>query len=288
VTTDAGEPDAIDESTEPEARDDDADGPDDSPADGGGEPAAPVTKKQGDMGERKHLPVWQESILLLGIALVLAIVIKTFFVQAFYIPSESMEPGLIKNDRILVQKVSYWFGGDPSRGDVVVFEDPGGWLTGEEPAPTGLANVLSKIGLYPTGGHLVKRVIGIEGDVITCCDDQGRILVNGEPIDESSYIAKKHGECAAEQTHNGQGCEWSVGPIPDGKLFVMGDNRAGSADSRYHMCRPDAGQCSESPWVDTDLVVGKVFSLVWPRDRWKWISNPGVFDDVPDDPPADD
>ena len=78
--------------------------------------------------KKKHLPLWQETILLLGIALVLAIVIKALFVQAFYIPSESMEPGLVKNDRILVQKVSYWFGGTPQRGDVVVFKDPGGWL----------------------------------------------------------------------------------------------------------------------------------------------------------------
>jgi signal peptidase I len=284
VTTDAGEPDAIDESTEAGARDDNADGPDDSRADDGDEAAAPVTKKRGDGGERKHLPVWQESILLLGIALVLAIVIKTFFVQAFYIPSESMEPGLIRNDRILVQKVSYWFGGDPSRGDVIVFEDPGGWLTGEEPKPTGVANVLSKVGLYPTGGHLVKRVVGIEGDVITCCDDKGRILVNGEPIDEP-YLAKRHGKCAA--TFEG-GCDWSTGVIPKGKLFVLGDNRQSSADSRAHMCGPGVETCTESPWVDTDLVVGKVFSLVWPQDRWDWISNPGVFDDVPDDPPSED
>ena len=84
--------------------------------------------------EQKHLPVWQETILLLGIALVLAIVIKALFVQAFYIPSESMEPGLVKNDRILVQKVSYWFGGSPQRGDVVVFKDPGGWLGPAESA----------------------------------------------------------------------------------------------------------------------------------------------------------
>uniref|UniRef100_UPI0009E0A27C signal peptidase I n=1 Tax=Nocardioides sp. URHA0020 TaxID=1380392 RepID=UPI0009E0A27C len=120
---------------------------------------------------RKHLPVWQETILLLGIALVLAVVIKALFVQAFYIPSESMEPGLIKNDRILVEKPSYWFDG-PERGDVVVFKDPGGWLQGEESAgPSGpVAKVLSKVGLYPSGGHLVKRVIGVEGDVITCCD----------------------------------------------------------------------------------------------------------------------
>ena len=77
---------------------------------------------------KKHLPLWQETILLLGVALVLALIVKSFFVQAFYIPSESMEPGLIRNDRILVQKVSYWGGGEPQRGDVVVFKDPGGWL----------------------------------------------------------------------------------------------------------------------------------------------------------------
>ncbi len=252
----------------------------------GDRPAAPVTKKRSHAGERKHLPVWQESVLLLGIALVLAIVIKTFFVQAFYIPSESMEPGLIRNDRILVQKVSYWFGGDPARGDVIVFEDPGGWLTGTEPAPTGLANVLSKIGLYPTGGHLVKRVIGIEGDVIECCDDEGRILVNGEPVDESSYIAERK-TCAGAGT--GFGCDWTTPTVvPEGKLFVLGDNRGASADSRAHMCQESVENCTKSPWVDTDLVVGKVFALVWPQDRWDWITNPGVFDDVPDGPPAED
>ncbi len=278
MTTDApGDPEAIDGSPE-------ADAPDDA-IDDAEETAAPVKPRRGEGGERKHLPVWQESILLLGIALVLAVVIKTFFVQAFYIPSESMEPGLIRNDRILVQKISYWFGGDPSRGDVVVFEDPGGWLTGEEPKPTGLANLLSKVGLYPTGGHLVKRVIGTEGDVIECCDDEGRILVNGEPVDESSYVAERK-TCAGAGT--GFGCDWSVGPVPDGKLFVLGDNRGASADSRAHMCQPGLEDCTQSPWVDTDLVVGKVFSLVWPQDRWDWISNPGVFDDVPDDAPADD
>lgn len=80
-------------------------------------------------GARKQLPLWQESFLLLAIALILAVVIKAFFVQAFYIPSESMEPGLVKNDRILVQKVSYWGGGTPQRGDVVVFKDPGAGST---------------------------------------------------------------------------------------------------------------------------------------------------------------
>ena len=131
--------------------------------------------------QEKQLPLWQETILLLGVALVLAIVIKALFVQAFYIPSESMEPGLVKNDRILVQKVSYWFGGTPERGDVVVFKDPGGWLTAPRTSarPTRSRQLMAKIGLYPSGGHLVKRVIGVAGDTIKCCDEQGRIMVNG-------------------------------------------------------------------------------------------------------------
>ena len=132
----------------------------------------------------------RETVLLLAFAIILALVVKTFFVQSFYIPSESMEPGLIVNDRILVQKPSYWGSGCPQRGDVIVFDDPGGWLNGlEEGQPMSLlARGLAKIGLYPTGGHLVKRVIGVAGDTIQCCDDQGRIMVNGQPIDEDDFI----------------------------------------------------------------------------------------------------
>ncbi len=140
-------------------------------------PAEPEAAAERTPRKRRHLPIWQETILLVGTALVLAIVIKALFVQAFYIPSESMEPGLVTNDRILVQKVSYWFGDSPDRGDVVVFKDPGGWLSPtEEVGPANpLTKVMAKIGLYPSGGHLVKRVIGVAGDTITCCDDQGRL-----------------------------------------------------------------------------------------------------------------
>jgi signal peptidase I len=244
---------------------------------------------------RKHLPVWQESILLLAVALGLAVLIKALFVQAFYIPSESMEPGLVKNDRILVQKVSYWFGGSPQRGDVVVFRDPGEWLgAADTQGPTGLADVLSKIGLYPTGGHLVKRVIGTEGDVVVCCDAEGRIEVNGEAIDES-YLGPDPGSCNAPVddfiTERGSAlarpCSWTIGPIPVGKLLVLGDNRGHSADSRAHLCSADEDPCTQSPWVDTDLVVGKVFTLIWPQDRWRWISRPEVFEDVPGKPSAE-
>ncbi|QSR27329.1 signal peptidase I [Nocardioides aromaticivorans] len=241
------------------------------------------------------MPVWQESILLLAVALGLAVLIKALFVQAFYIPSESMEPGLVKNDRILVQKVSYWFGGNPSRGDVVVFEDPGSWLaTADSQGPTGFANLLSKVGLYPTGGHLVKRVIGTEGDVIVCCDEQGRIEVNGKAIDEEDYVRHDSRGCdgyiewvVEPDSSKVRPCSWTIGPVPKGKLFVMGDNREHSADSRAHLCSPDEDPCTQSPWVDRDLVVGKVFTLIWPRDRWRWISRPEVFDDVPGSPSDD-
>ena len=127
--------------------------------------------EEGEDKPEKPGRVLKETILLLGFAILLALVVKTFFVQSFYIPSESMQPGLEVNDRILVQKPSYWFG-EPQRGDMIVFDDPGGWLNGVQDAQpmSLLARALAKIGLYPTGGHLVKRVIGVEGDVIECCD----------------------------------------------------------------------------------------------------------------------
>lgn len=247
---------------------------------------------------RRRLAVWQETVLLLVVALLIAVGVKSFLLQAFYIPSASMEPGLqggpgvAQNDRVLVEKPSYWFGGSPHEGDVIVFADPGGWLTAEgNEAPTGIAGLLAKVGLYPTGGHLVKRVIGTAGDVIHCCNGSGEIEINGKPIDESGFLNHDPGpgECdavlptsaTAAGSKQAAPCDWTLGPVPAGRLFVMGDNRSDSLDSRSHLCATNATACSTSPWVPEDLVVGRVFALAWPQSRWTWIGRPAAFDALP-------
>jgi signal peptidase I len=217
---------------------------------------------------RKSMPLWQETILLLGLALILALVIKSLFVQAFYIPSPSMEPLFIKNDRILVQKVSYWGGATPSRGDIIVFKDPGGWLNeADTTTPQGpVTKVMEKVGLYPTGGHLVKRVIGIGGDRVVCCDAKGRITVNGQALNEKAYLPK--GTAASQLKFDRT--------VPKHHLWMMGDNRSFSFDSRGHMGDPGGG------FVPEDLVVGKVFTLIWPWQRAEFIHRPGTFEDIPE------
>lgn len=226
----------------------------------------------------RRFPVWQESLLLLALAIVLALVVKTFVVQAFYIPSGSMQPGLEINDRILVQKISYLGSGEPERGDIVVFEDPGDWLDpAEATGPTNLVtDVMSRIGLYPSGGHLVKRVIGVAGDTIECCDEEGRLLVNGESLDSSGFTLNR-GRCDGPMLPS---CHWTAGPVPYGTVFVMGDHRDNSADSSYHLrCgeREDDGCADSDAYVSLDLVVGKVFARVWPADRFRIIKRPDAF-----------
>lgn len=211
----------------------------------------------------KQLPIWQEMLLLLGIALVLAIVIKAFFMQAFYIPSGSMNDTLVLNDRILVQKVSYW-SGHPRRGDIVVFSDPGGWLNESEvrAATNPVTKGLELFGLYPTGGHLVKRVIGTGGDTVMCCDDEGRMTVNGVSLNEKSYLA------AGEKPSL---IDFEV-KVPEGFIWVQGDNRSNSADSRVHLGDPGGGFIAE------EKVVGRVFMVVWPWDHAKMTERPATFD----------
>jgi signal peptidase I len=233
---------------------------------------AAVTAKK-----RRNLPVWAETILLLVLALLVSAIVKTFFVQMFFVPSGSMRPLFVEDDRILVQKISYW-NGDVQRGDVVVFDDPGGrWLGSEGvPALSPAQKVLSEVGLYPTGGHLVKRVIGVAGDVIHCCDDQGRIEVNGVALDEKGYAREDGAACYGPM----RSCRWTTTRVPAGTTFVMGDNRNHSADSSFHIC--DGQGCTPGDeFVPVDLVVGKVFVLMWPFGHFSWLHRPDTFAAVP-------
>ncbi len=218
---------------------------------------------------------------LLVTTVLLALLVKTFLLQAFYVPSTSMEPGLGVGDRIVVEKATTWVG-TPDRGDVVVFEDPGGWLDDQgEPDRNVLTSALGAIGVDPGGGYLVKRVVGVEGDVIECCDAEGRLTVNGgDPLEEAAYVDTAGLACLGPMTG---GCDWRAGPVPEGEVFVMGDDRDASGDSTTHLCTDLETDCNDDPFVDEDLVVGTVVATVWPADRFGLQGrSPSSFDVVPD------
>jgi signal peptidase I len=217
----------------------------------------------GHRAERKRLNWWQETIVLLGLALLTSIVVKAFLMQMFFVPSASMRPQLVEQDRILVEKISTW-DGQVDRGDVVVFADPGGWL-GATPEPTGFQEFLSLVGLYPEGGHLVKRVIAVGGDRVVCCEKQGRLTVNGVPLDEGDYL--RNGVKPSLKQFDVK--------VPEDAIWVMGDNRSNSQDSRFHMGEPGGGT------VPLDNVVGKVWAIVWPTDRLEVLQTPPTFAAVP-------
>jgi signal peptidase I len=222
------------------------------------------TAGKGGRSRRERLPVWAETILLLVLALVVSALVKTFLVQMFFVPSGSMRPLFVDDDRILVQKISYWGGGHVERGDVVVFDDPDGKWLGPESAQrlSPVQKALSEIGLYPTGGHLVKRVIGIGGDRVACCDKQGRVTVNGTPLNEKAYLPK--GTKPSERQFDVK--------FPQGRLWVMGDNRGDSEDSRFHQDLPGHGTVPEKD------VVGKVWAIVWPFGRAHIVHEPKTFE----------
>ncbi|MCL2454374.1 MAG: signal peptidase I [Micrococcales bacterium] len=209
----------------------------------------------------------REIAIILVSALVLSWVVKTLLIQAFFIPSESMADTLILDDRILVSKLTPRVL-DLSRGDIVVFSDPGGWLVGaEQPRPGPVGTVLQTVGLMPADSdHLVKRIIGMPGDHVACAGPGEPVTVNGVAIDESRYL--KPGSSPSEMAFDVV--------VPAGHLWVMGDNRQHSSDSRYNQSKPGGGA------VPISDVVGVVFVTVWPLDRISTHRNPGsVFADVP-------
>ena len=180
------------------------------------------------------------------LALVITVVLRLFVAEAFYVPSESMYDTLTTNDRILAEKVSYLHR-DVDRGDIIVFKDPGHWLNEEQKPPGTIRRIGEFVGILPRSGegHLVKRVIGVAGDRVICCDRSGRIMVNKIPLDEQEYLLKD--------------AKPSLQPfdvvVPPGHLWVMGDNRAESADSRAHMGGPGGG------FVPVENVVGLLRNL---------------------------
>lgn len=206
----------------------------------------------------------RDLLVILLVAFVISFLLKTFLVRSFYIPSGSMEQTLEVKDHILVNQLVPQLVAI-ERGDIVVFKDPGGWLNqpgsvvNAEPNP--IESLLQIVGLSAdtSADYVVKRVIGISGDRVACCDAQGRVLVNGIPLDEP-YITLPEGESRASAI------DFDV-EVPARSIWVMGDNRYSSLDSRYNQDDPGEGFVSE------DEVVGRAFMRNWPLSRLGWLSN---------------
>ena len=203
-----------------------------------------------------------DLVAIVGFALILSVLIKAFLIRSFFIPSGSMLDTLQINDRIIVNVLAPEVV-ELQHGDVVVFKDPGGWLgvasaVEKEPLEQLGDFVLGTFGITApdSAEHLVKRVIGLPGDVITCCDADGKLLLNGLPLDEPYLRAGS----------NPSDIEFSV-TVPAGQLWVMGDNRGNSTDSRYHQDLPTGG------FVPIDVVVGRAMLISWPVENWTYLDN---------------
>lgn len=206
----------------------------------------------------------RDLVVILLIAFLISFLLKTFLVRSFFIPSGSMQQTLQVDDRIMVnQLVPQLIGVE--RGDVVVFTDPGGWLNQPgsvtNPTPGPIEWVLQAVGLAAdtSADYVVKRVIGVGGDWVACCDANGRVTVNGVPLDEP-YVFLPEGETRASAI------DFDV-VVPEGSVWVMGDNRYSSLDSRYHQDEPGRG------FVAEDEIVGRAFLINWPLGRLAWLGS---------------
>lgn len=246
-----------------------------SPSDGEGDGEPPAAKSQ------SHRSLWRELPLLLLLALVLALLIKTFVVQAFFIPTSSMEPTLDVGDKILVNKLVYHFR-SIQPGDIIVFDGAGSWNPVPAPSRSSsdpfvraydatldrlLHSIAGMFGTVPGQTDYIKRVIGTPGDKVVCCNNQGLITVNGVPLQEQSYLFPGEVPSDAPAGYSGR---FSI-TVPAGRLWVLGDNRAVSDDSRLRLNDPGHGTIPEN------MVIGRAFMIVWPPSRWRILGIPSTF-----------
>jgi signal peptidase I len=251
--------------------------------------------------KRKKAPWWELPVLI-AVAIAVAVLIKTFLIQPFYIPSESMEKTLhgcpgCSGDRVLVNKLIYDLR-DPHPGDIVVFRAPANW--DEEPTPKSPSNPFVKgirwfgqlIGFVPPDEKdLIKRVIAVGGQTVRCCDSQGRVQVsdngvNGpwRSLDEPYIYQNTPWDPRNRPGHiqSGSADQRTFGPVtlPPGRLWVMGDHRGDSADSRFHCIEdsPTDRRCGTSDTtVAASSVIGKAVLIAWPPSRWRTLGTPATF-----------
>ncbi|CAM3233261.1 signal peptidase I [Stackebrandtia soli] len=225
---------------------------------------------------RRHLPLWVELPLLLLVAFCAAVLLRTFVVQSFDIPSGSMENTLRVGDRVIVNKLVYSMR-EPQRGEVAVFRGTERWASEMTIEPsTGLLTDIGRVlgdlvGIAaPNEKDLIKRVIAVGGDTVECCDEEGRVTVNGVALDESDYV---YDDAPLEADPTANDCRARrFGPVqvPMGQVFVMGDHRGNSKDSRCQGFVPIAN------------FIGRAVYVAWPQDHWTSLPIPPVFDTIPD------
>jgi signal peptidase I len=253
-------------------------GPDEPAGSGGAGPRGRHGTKPAK-ARRRH-SFWRELPVLIITALVIALLIKTFVVQAFFIPSGSMENTLQINDKILVNKLVYHFR-SIQPGDVVVFDGAGSWTPELPSHPSSdpivraydvtlkplFEAVSGLFGTAPGQTDFIKRVIGVPGDHVVCCNAQGLVTVNGVALHEQSYLYPGETPSEAPAGYSGR---FNI-IVPSGRLWVMGDNRAVSDDSRLRQADPGHGTIPESS------VIGRAFTIVWPPSRWRILPIPSTF-----------